>query len=334
VQLAAAAELDGHRYWPTANASGSASSRTSCVTPRPCASGARAVALLLRGEIYRWGCDAFGVAKQREVAAAYNSMLLTPLEQAGHCVHVVLALDRGCGRERDADLIAMYGDRVALATRIATKRQPSNTRAALDLVTTDAAVRDRYDFVVFARHDVRLLRPLSRWACNLARAAPSADVLSVGSQCAPREWRAFNCSSDLMYVVPRALLTPFSQQVGRVTSRSKEHCCFHPWCLGQGGHGCLNLLTPAIMRAADADVASFAASGRLDFCWPRMQTKVSEWNLHYQVPQCTDLPGAKPGSVWRCRLPTLSHGREYTPEGDDDLTAHEGRKRRKRKPVG
>ena len=158
--------------------------------------------------------------------------------------------------------------------------------------------------------------------------------------------------------MPRALLAPFSAQVGRMTPRSSEHCCFHNGCLGQGGHGCLNLLAPAIMGGtggtggtgggggggggggdepaamAGADVASFAASGRLDFCWPPMRRKVSEWNLNYHVPQCADLPGAKPGSVWRCRLPELSTGRKYTPEGDADLTAHAaGGKRGKRKPV-
>ena len=60
-----------------------------------------------------------------------------------------------------------------------------------------------------------------------------------------------------------------------------------------------------------ADVASFVASGSLDFCWPPMRFKVSEWNLNYHVPQCTDLPGRRAGSTWRCRVPGLKEGRPY-----------------------
>ena len=88
-------------------------------------------------------------------------------------------------------------------------------------------------------------------------------------------------------------------------------------CLGQGGHGCLNLLAPAM---GHADVASFVASGSLDFCWPPMRFKVSEWNLNYHVPQCTDLPGRRAGSIWRCRVPGLKEGRPY----DEAANVQEG----------
>jgi hypothetical protein len=48
------------------------------------------------------------------VAEAYDVMLATPLERRGHCVHLVLAIDRGCPA-LDATLVAMHGGRAALA---------------------------------------------------------------------------------------------------------------------------------------------------------------------------------------------------------------------------
>jgi len=49
-----------------------------------------------------------------QVAEAYDLMLATPLERRGHCVHLVLAIDRGCPA-LDATLVAMHGGRAALA---------------------------------------------------------------------------------------------------------------------------------------------------------------------------------------------------------------------------
>jgi len=45
-------------------------------------------------------------------------------------------------------------------------------------------------------------------------------------------------------------------------------------------------------------------------------SQVSEWNHNYHVPQCADLPGRKPGSIWRCRTPALSTGRPYLEEAN------------------
>ena len=137
----------------------------------------------------------------------------------------------------------------------------------------------RYDMVILARHDVQLLSPLDRWACSLAQPRFSPTVLSVGSQCDQRAWRSFNCTSDLLYAVPRALFAAFSQTIG-THAKGREHCCFSGGCLGQGGHGCLNLLAPA-MGAAGGTVASFVAAGQVDFCWPPMHFKASEWNHSY-----------------------------------------------------
>ena len=70
--------------------------------------------------------------------------------------------------------------------------------------------------------------------------------------------------------VPRALLGAFSRTIG-TRAAGREHCCFSGGCLGQGGHGCLNLLAPA-MGAVGGSVASFVAAEQVDFCWPHLLT--------------------------------------------------------------
>ena len=276
--------------------------REPCITPRPCAAAAPSVALLYRGETYRWGCDEVGVAKQRSVLTAYRRMLIEPLEATGHCVHIFLVMDRGCPA-RDGEIERWAGDRLAFSRRVHTYSQPENARSVLDLYAADGAPA-RYDFTAIVRYDVHLLTPWHRWGCRRL----DATVMSFAAKCDRRMWNSFNCTSDLLYVIPRALFAAFSSQVGRRVGVSEggraEHCCFNMQCLGHGGHGCLNLLRPHLHGT------------RVHFCWPQAVQKVSEWNLHYLVPQCTDLPVGKAGSVWRCKLPELQ-GRAYNQTGGD-----------------
>lgn len=118
--------------------------------------------------------------------------------------------------------------------------------------------------------------------------------------------------------MPRALLPSFSSQVGRHVERvgggPSEHCCFNIQCLGNGGHGCLNLILPKLNGSS------------VDFCWPQAVRKVSEWNPNYLVPQCNDMPNGKAGSIWRCKLPELQ-GRAYN-RTTGDLSMPPPRQRR------
>mmetsp|Transcript_1363 Transcript_1363/g.3512 ORF Transcript_1363/g.3512 Transcript_1363/m.3512 type:complete len:414 (+) Transcript_1363:44-1285(+) len=266
-----------------------------CLSPRPCTVPARAVALLFRGETYRWGCDELGASKQRTVMQAYMKMLVKPLEELGFCVHIFLVFDRGCP-DLERETVAICGDRVALTHRVHTNSQPENVRAVMDqfLATQHA---NKYDFVVLARFDVQLLTPFYTWGCSTL----DPRRLSVAAKCDPRMWKAFNCTSDLLYIIPRNLFIMFASQLGRRVSVSEggiERCCFNMRCLGNGGHGCLNLLSSHLQEEG------------VNFCWPQAVHKVSEWNPNYMVPQCNDLPKGKAGSVWRCRLPELQ-GRAY-----------------------
>ena len=273
-----------------------------CSSPRPCSVTGHTVALLFRGETYRWGCDALGVAKQRSVMVAYHRMLIEPLEAMGHCVHLFFTLDRGCPA-RDGELERWAGDRLALSRRVRTYSQPENVRLVVDTFIKIGAW-EQYDFTALVRYDVQLLTPMHGWGCRKL----DANAISFAAKCDPRMWGAFNCTSDLLYVIPRAILRAFSSQVGRRVGISEggqsEHCCFNMQCLGNGGHGCLNLLAPLLNGS------------RVNFCWPQAARKVSEWNPNYLVPQCTDLPRGKAGSVWRCKLPELQ-GRVYNKTSGD-----------------
>ena len=272
-----------------------------CIAPRPCAGASTTVALVFRGETFRWGCDELGIEKQRRMIEAYQKMLIEPLEALGSCVHIFFVLDRGCP-DRDGELERLAGDRLAFSRRVHTFSQPENVRSVLDIYLATAS--SKYDFTMLVRFDVQLLTPVTSWGCRVL----DSSVMSFAAKCDPKMWNAFNCTSDLLYVVPRALLPAFSSQVGRHKDRVEggpsEHCCFNIQCLGNGGHGCLNLMQPEL------------DGRRVEFCWPRAVRKVSEWNANYLVPQCNDLPHGKAGSVWRCKLPELQ-GRVYNRTGGD-----------------
>jgi len=264
---------------------------------------------LLRGETYRWGCDAFGVAKQREVMAAFESMLVRPLEHAGHCVHAYMYLHRGCP-DRDAELQGMLADRLALAHRRRMRTlgsQAANMRQALDFFLA-APLATEYDSLIF---DVKLLTPYFTWGCRVA----DHSTISLASKCSPDVWEAFNCTSDILQVLPRKLIPAFSAQVGVGLSYKDMRCCFTQRCLDGSGHGCLNLLAPHI-----------GSVHNVQFCWPQPpkgQT-LSWWNPNYAVPQCNDLPGDKPGSMWRCKADAAtSYGRNYSRQSERlDLSYH------------
>ena len=56
-------------------------------------------AILFRGEAYRWGCDANGVALQHAAASSHVSMIAEPLERDGHSVRAFFTYDhRVCKR--------------------------------------------------------------------------------------------------------------------------------------------------------------------------------------------------------------------------------------------
>ncbi|KAL1503872.1 hypothetical protein AB1Y20_012336 [Prymnesium parvum] len=216
-------------------------------------------AMLLRGQTHRWGCEDWGLALQLESARSHVEHIAQPLEAAGHRVRAVLTLDRGCGNSSYLSLAEEYARaathrRPVLAQLVPPSRhQAENVRAALDLYLQKGSP-ERDDYMILLRYDLTLLASITRWALHPAR-------VHVASRCEPWAWRTYNCSNDLLFVVPRALLGAFNASVGVNLDAAKHaaqpkawqhrafRCCFHAQCIVHGsGHGCLNVLArhPAV----------------------------------------------------------------------------------------
>ncbi|KAL1523422.1 hypothetical protein AB1Y20_018362 [Prymnesium parvum] len=208
--------------------------------------------LLLRGQLHRWGCAPPSLARQLAAHRSLLTHLIAPLEQSGHSALLFIALDRGCGAAAAAPLLTLYGRRLALARAVRASTQPEGMRAALRLFASAAAARE-CDFLLVLRHDLRLLRPVTAWTLQ-------PHKLGLASKCERGAWGLFNCSSDLLFVVPRRLLGSFTASVGvnldqprldAGANRSRYErwlysargCCFSARCvMGGWGHGCYNVL--------------------------------------------------------------------------------------------
>ena len=202
--------------------------------------------LLLRGQTHRWGCHDWSIALQQKASASHVTKVVQPLEAAGHHVRVILALDRGCGRAAYRMLAREYGGPrlVALMRTVGpSSTQAENIRAAINLYLSSTVVGS--NFLVLLRYDLTLHRPISTWGMHPQR-------LGIASQCESWAWNMYNCSSDILFVVPQPLLSAFNTSVGDNLDWKLEQtnwlhrarrCCFMAACIkGGSGHGCYNVL--------------------------------------------------------------------------------------------
>ena len=259
-------------------------------------------ALLFRGVAYRFGCDGPGLHLQDAVMQSYQDMIVEPLEACGSTVHIFLAVDmRGCanstlhGRLRssfESSRIKRYGILVNTTSQLA------NVRQSLNLYLPSA---QEYDMLIFTRYDVRLLQPYRSWpGCQ------SADRIGIARRCELMQWDQWNCSSDILFLVPRAHLAAFNASIGvavkpqdsrsfltRVHSAAKvaPTACFastgesgivsHGVPVG-AGHGCFNAFAERI------------GTEKIDFCFPSSHMGVAQKrNDFYQC--CKNGPVA----IWR-----------------------------------
>ena len=252
------------------------------------------VALLLRGQTFRWGCNPDAVSYQRDAVRSQQTMLLEPLKLLGYEVHTFLVLDaRGCNRTLDGALTEMHtaaGERVVTRVvglgpnmQLVKWDQPRGVRAALNFFL-DSGNASAYDYLVMTRHDVRLLQPLPKWRCRL-----DPNMLLLANHCEPHAWRQFNCSNDVLHIVPRAHLAAFNSSIGWTRTKPKSSrvswCCFEHHCIQQSGHGCFNALSRQI------------PASQMGFCWPGARRKISEANEFWTGPRCFENMSHK---IWRC----------------------------------
>ena len=237
-------------------------------------------ALLFRGEAYRYGCDRAGMHVQDTVMHSHQRMLVEPLEECGATVDIFLAVDtRGCAnftlRERLKS--SFQPARLRRYVTVKATSQPTNVRQSLNLYLPLA---HEYDVLIFTRYDLRLLQPYRAWpGCQ------GADRIGVASRCELIQWNQWNCSSDILFFVPRAHLVAFNASIGAplrpVDSRTYRtrgasakvapKACFASKgeSVSKGvpmglGHGCFN------------SFASRIGADNIDFCFPSSRAGVSE----------------------------------------------------------
>ena len=263
----------GHKRWKPAVCEFCNESSSSRLPP---SSAADRYAVLFRGEAYRWGCDARGVQLQQLAFASQLSNIVEPLARSGHTAKVFLTVDdwRTCR----SNTTSLYNASTAISRLVG-----AVAPAQLATLTSFPGVRDQpdgimkalkeylpsslaFEFLIITRYDVRLLTPITSWACYGDR-----DRISAASKCEPSAWDRFNCVADHLWIVPRPYVRPFTKVVGaRLNLSHFTKCCYSKRCLHKAGHGCYNVLAHVLTPAA------------VGFCWPQPARSVAEPNANYQ----------------------------------------------------
>lgn len=233
-------------------------------------------ALLFRGEAYRWGCDNAAMRRQHISIESHVTHLVQPLQALGHRVSLLLAYHCECSNAPNTLTLAANS---SLLHNVGTSPNQAHAiaRAMRWFRTVDAAVQ--HDALIVTRFDLTLRAPLHRWGCD----PTNALELGVASRCKASAFSGWNCTNDILHVVPRRYLGIYSGALGapRAPVSAGGGCCFHPNCVKAGGHGCFNAL---VSRGVPSD--------KIRFCFPQSQTLVSVLlpNDFFELSQCTDLP--------------------------------------------
>ena len=246
------------------------------------ASSSASVAVLFRGQAWRWGCQ---TAPQRHLQSlcwqAYTRHLVAPLN-----ADVYLPLDRAVGCDgHDDDYHEPFRGHLRLARRVEAAHQGDSFVHSLRLYR--AARPEGHDMLYVVRHDVELLLPATTWRCSPDKLSFAAyvDPLRDGKRVAaplPEE-RAPLCEegvNDILHAVPRRYFSALLRMVGgcdgttcntwqeepKLTWPScNEVCgCFVDCSEADGkeetgdvtGHGCYSVLATLLPRK------------HIGFCWP------------------------------------------------------------------
>ena len=161
-----------HKRWKPAACEFCNESSSSRLPP---SSAADRYAVLFRGEAYRWGCDARGVQLQQLAFASQLSNIVEPLARSGHTAKVFLTVDdwRTCR----SNTTSLYNASTAISrlvgavapAQLATLKsfpgvrdQPDGIMKALKEYLPSSLA---FEFLIITRYDVRLLTPITSWAC-------------------------------------------------------------------------------------------------------------------------------------------------------------------------
>lgn len=172
---------------------------------------------------------------------------------------------------------AMLSDRLVNALDIGASPNQAHSVVRALLWYRQLEPGRRHDVLIVTRLDLTLRAPLSRWSCD----PTDPSQLSIASQCRPSAVTGWNCTNDILHMVPRRFMGPYMSAVGAPRSLPSTGCCFHASCTKSGGHGCYNAL-----------VSRGVPPSRVRYCWPQSQNLVDVLrpNSFFELAQCTDLP--------------------------------------------
>lgn len=268
---------------------------------------ARPVALLMRGEAFRWGCSADALAWQMHAVRTHLQLAARLEGGEGGCAHFFVAVDnRVCGGTATRKLLGAFGARLAAQTTFSTP--PADQGVGVQAVV--ALFKDKaasivgpagvlgYTRIVLSRIDLALLTPnAAPWACT-------DDSICVASKCEAAGWDMYKCVNDLLFMAPGsripALLQSLGSSDGASDNEARQCGCFDAKCPKRGfnkrqhgsGHDCFNVMAKEVGASA------------ISFAWPQVTEKIASPNPNYEMPKCEAIDA---GASYKGR--SCSHGR-------------------------
>ena len=287
----------------------------------PCPPAVARIAIVMRGEAFRWGCSPPAIGHQFRAIRSHVALAerlevhhdqqwlrraksSTPRDN-GSCARFYVAVDdrTPCGASAVASLLAAFGPRLGGYRQLAAppRDQGEGMQAALGVLLS--ALKSQggvasLAHLVISRVDMTLLTPFAApWAC-------AEDNVCVASKCEEAAWQSYRCVSDLLFLAPQrvvaSLVRSIGSSVGASRNRDGQCGCFDAHCPHRGfnrrqhgtGHDCFNVLTKTLGAADGGSGARFGGrSGgqQIAFAWPQVAHVVSAENPHYALPACADL---------------------------------------------
>jgi len=210
------------------------------------------------------------------------------LEQCGHSVDVLLALhSRSCANATLLErLTSWHRGLVRHIWKVSSESQALNVRAALNHF---APLAHRYDALILTRYDVLIKWPMHEWpGCQ--------DDLTIGfsDQCEGLKWGVWNCTGDVIFVIPRALLWAFDAAVNAVPSK-KAVTVYDHWDNRARRRVYGKIMTSACFLSANESSSRGFPVGLGHGCYNAVAERIGYDRLSLCWPGHADSAGAYPG---------------------------------------
>ena len=272
----------------------------------------RSYAILLRGEPYRFGCRGMGAQIQDDAMRSHHEKITLPLQACGHSVDLLLTLDsRSCsiGNTTLKARLASWHGGAAHIWQVQTHAQATNVRAALDAFRPLAI---RYDILILSRYDLVLKHQVQLW-----KGCQGEDKIGVADNCENMNWHSWNCTGDVLFVVPRTLFWAMDAAVGAVEPAVSQgsHSFYSYWdsrnrrrvykrvmasaCFMESqettspdvpkglGHGCYNAIAHRI------------GYNQVSVCWPDPKGTIRASGMNRSFYQCCSHGEGSLGSLFK-----------------------------------